>query len=85
MIKKKSNLMVPFMYRPHKCPDPKPRSSMCTNFAMRFSNNIHSRRLDQRLIHSRFCPTRMFHLDDDDEGYFTCCEFLVGLLLKKSL
>lgn len=44
---------------------------------MRFSKNIHSRRQDQRLIHSRFCPTRMFHMDDE-EAYFTCCEFLVS-------
>ncbi|XP_050525532.1 protein mahjong isoform X2 [Daktulosphaira vitifoliae] len=63
------------LFVPHKCPDPKPRNLMCTNFAMRFSKNIHSRKLDQRLIHSRFCPTRMFRIDDD-EGYFTCCEFL---------
>ncbi|CAH1724928.1 DDB1- and CUL4-associated factor 1 isoform X2 [Aphis gossypii] len=63
------------LFVPHKCPDPKPRSSMCTNFAMRFSKNIHSRKLNQRLIHSRFCPTRMFHMDDE-EAYFTCCEFL---------
>ncbi|XP_050427113.1 protein mahjong isoform X2 [Adelges cooleyi] len=63
------------LFVPHKCPDPSPRNLMCTNFAMRFSKNIHSRRLDQRLIHSRFCPTRMFRLDNED-GYFTCCEFL---------
>ncbi|XP_008184180.1 DDB1- and CUL4-associated factor 1 isoform X1 [Acyrthosiphon pisum] len=63
------------LFVPHKCPDPKPKSSMCTNFAMRFSKNIHSRKLNQRLIHSRFCPTRNFHMDDE-EAYFTCCEFL---------
>lgn len=62
---------------PHKCPDPKPRNTMCTNFAMRFSNNIHSRKLNQRLIHSRFCPTRMFHMSDE-EAYFTCVEYLVS-------
>lgn len=67
-----------FSCSPHKCPDPKPRNSMCTNFAMRFSKNIHSRKLNQRLLHSRFCPTRMFHMDDED-AYFTCCEFLVSL------
>lgn len=70
--------LIIFLYSPHKCPDPKPRSSMCTNFAMRFSKNIHSRKLNQRLIHSRFCPTRNFHMDDE-EAYFTCCEFLVSL------
>ncbi|VVC46311.1 Hypothetical protein CINCED_3A010795 [Cinara cedri] len=64
------------LFVPHKCPDPKPRNSTCTNFAMRFAKNIHSRRLDQRLIHSRFCPIRMFHMDDDEEAYFTNCEFL---------
>ncbi|XP_025420180.1 protein mahjong isoform X4 [Sipha flava] len=64
------------LFVPHKCPDPKPRSAMCTNFAMRFSKNIHSRKLDQRLIHSRFCPTLMFRMDNDDEAYFTCSEFL---------
>lgn len=51
---------------------------MCTNFATRFTRNIHSKKLDQRLIHSRFCPTRMFHMDDDDEAYYTCCEFVVS-------
>lgn len=76
--------LITFVYSPHKCPDPKPRSSMCTNFAMRFSKNIHSRRLDQRLIHSRFCPVRMFHMDDDD-AYFTCCEFIVSILTSNKL
>lgn len=73
--------LILFLFSPHKCPDPKPRSLMCTNFAMRFAKNIHSRKLDQRLIHSRFCPTRMFHLDDEDEAYYTSCEFLVSFFL----
>ncbi|XP_029345725.1 DDB1- and CUL4-associated factor 1-like [Acyrthosiphon pisum] len=63
------------LFLPHKCPGPNPRSSMLKNFAMRFSKNIHSRKLNQRLIHSRFCPTRCFTLDDEYSN-LTCCEFL---------
>nr|XP_018897867.1 PREDICTED: protein mahjong isoform X4 [Bemisia tabaci] len=64
------NLLVP-----HKCPDPKPRNLIPGNFTMRYCKGLQSRRLDQRLIHSRFCPVRTFRLSEDD-GYFTCCEFL---------
>jgi len=71
--------LIIFSYSPHKCPDPNPRSSISKNLASRFSKNIHSRKLNQRLIHSHFCPTRQFSMDDGN-AYFTCCEFLVSLL-----
>ncbi|XP_050426224.1 DDB1- and CUL4-associated factor 1-like [Adelges cooleyi] len=51
---------------------------MCTNFAKRYCKNIHSRQLDQRLIHSRFIQTRTFRWKKRyfDENYIKCCDFL---------
>lgn len=72
-----------FNYRPHKCPDPKAKNSAPTNFAMRVARRSLSlaghdaSRLDRKLVYSRFCPVRTFRLSEDD-GFFTCCEFLVG-------
>lgn len=64
------------LFVPHKCPDPKPNKSAPCNFTLRYCRGINSRRLDQRLIHSRFCPVKTLKSnDEDDGGYFTCCEF----------
>lgn len=67
------------LFVPHKCPDPKIRNSTPNNFTTRFSRRQGgfriSNRMDNRLAHSRFCPVRTFRLNDDD-GFFTCCEFL---------
>lgn len=70
------------LFSPHKCPDPKAKNSAPTNFTSRVSRramalgNAENVRLDRRLVHSRFCPVKTFRLGDED-GYFTCCEFLV--------
>jgi HIV-1 Vpr-binding protein len=69
--------------RPHKCPDPKAKNSAPTNFAMRVARRSlalaghDASRLDRKLVYSRFCPVRTFRLSEDD-GFFTCCEFLVS-------
>ncbi|XP_075228537.1 lisH and WD40 domain-containing protein mahjong isoform X6 [Lycorma delicatula] len=63
------------LFEPHKCPDPKAKNSAPANFTMRLAKGITSRRLDQRLVHSRFCPVKTFRLGDDDI-FFTCCVFL---------
>ncbi|XP_039287323.1 DDB1- and CUL4-associated factor 1 [Nilaparvata lugens] len=63
------------LFEPHKCPDPSARNSAPVNFAVRWSKGINSDRLNQRLVHSRFCPAKTFRLVDED-GFFTCCEFL---------
>lgn len=63
------------LFVPHKCPDPKPKNITSGNFVMRLMRGQISRRLDQRLVHSRFCPVRTFRLGEDD-AFFTCCEFL---------
>lgn len=62
------------LFEPHKCPDPKARNKIPTNFAMRYSRGIQSRRLDQRLIHSKFCCVHIFRYGDDN-AFFTCCDF----------
>lgn len=62
------------LFEPHKCPDPKAKNSAPLNFTMRFSKGLYSRRLDQRLVHSRFFPLKTFRLGDDDV-FFTCCTF----------
>lgn len=60
----------------------KPKSSVCTNFAMRFAKNISSRKLDQKLIHSHFYPTHTFSSPNVEffevNKHFTCCTFLVS-------
>uniref|UniRef100_A0A1B6HVS0 DDB1- and CUL4-associated factor 1 n=1 Tax=Homalodisca liturata TaxID=320908 RepID=A0A1B6HVS0_9HEMI len=63
------------LFVPHKCPDPKPRNAIPANFAMRLMRGTPSRRLNNRLVHSRFCPVKTFRLGEDD-GFFTCCEFI---------
>lgn len=79
-----------FKYRPHKCPDPKAKNSAPTNFAMRVARRSlalaghDASRLDRKLVYSRFCPVRTFRLSEDD-GFFTCCEFLVSSINWKSL
>lgn len=62
------------LFEPHKCPDPKARNRIPTNFAVRHSRNIRSKRLDQRLIHSKFCCVHIFRYGDDN-AFFTCCDF----------
>lgn len=70
------------LFRPHKCPDPKPRSTVASNFVIR-----HGRRalgyqcesLNRRLIHARFCPVQTIRLPTE-EGFFTCAKFMVSVL-----
>ncbi|KAI5735047.1 hypothetical protein M8J77_013441 [Diaphorina citri] len=71
------------LFVPHKCPDPKPKNHLIANFTARHSRNIQSRRLNHRLIHSRFCPTRTIRAEEEDT-YFTCCAFLNNTVLASS-
>lgn len=70
--------LIEFIFSPHMCPEPKPRSLLCTNFAMRYSKNNHSRIQDLKLIFSRFNPTLVFYPDRINDCYLSC-EFLVSL------
>ncbi|XP_054275283.1 protein mahjong-like isoform X2 [Macrosteles quadrilineatus] len=63
------------LFVPHKCPDPKPKNAIPANFAMRLMRGTVSRKYNNRLVHSRFCPVKTIRLGEDD-GFFTCCEFL---------
>lgn len=71
------------LFVPHKCPDPKPKNHMVANFTARHSRGIQSRRLNHRLIHSRFCPTRTIRAEEDDT-YFSCCAFMGNAVLASS-
>ncbi|XP_057334525.1 DDB1- and CUL4-associated factor 1 isoform X2 [Microplitis mediator] len=65
------------LFQPHKCPDPRPKSSAATNITVRATRRqfgIDDRRLDRRYIYSRFCPVKTFR-PTDVEGTFTCCTF----------
>lgn len=64
-------------FRPHKCPDPKTKNAIPSNFAMRLMRGSHSGKHNNRLVHSRFCPVKTFRLGEDD-AFFTCCEFIVS-------
>uniref|UniRef100_A0A8D8ZHS1 Protein mahjong n=2 Tax=Cacopsylla melanoneura TaxID=428564 RepID=A0A8D8ZHS1_9HEMI len=71
------------LFVPHKCPDPKPKNHLITNFTARHTRGIRSRRLNHRLIHSRFCPTKTIRADEDDT-YFSCCAFMGNTVLASS-
>jgi HIV-1 Vpr-binding protein len=72
-----ADIRTSFACSPHKCPDPKPKKLLYGNFATRYSKGIHNRRLDEHLIHSRFCPVKTFRFNEED-GYYMCCEFVVS-------
>ncbi|XP_017875845.1 protein mahjong [Ceratina calcarata] len=64
------------LFEPHKCPDPCTKNSTPTNVTVRLarrSMGIDGRRLDRRLIYSRFCPVKTFRPTDVEA--FTCCIF----------
>lgn len=74
-------------YRPHKCPDPKPRITTANNFVMRSARRqmgCNCKSMDRKLIHSRFCPVQTIRLPSDD-GFFTCARFMVILYLGKNV
>uniref|UniRef100_A0A146LRX2 DDB1-and CUL4-associated factor-like 1 n=1 Tax=Lygus hesperus TaxID=30085 RepID=A0A146LRX2_LYGHE len=62
------------LFEPHKCPEPKARNFVPSNFALRNARGLHSRRLDNRLIHSRFCTVHIFRYGGEN-AYFTSCDF----------
>ncbi|CAK9822406.1 DDB1- and CUL4-associated factor 1 [Anthophora retusa] len=64
------------LFEPHKCPDPCTKNSVPTNVTVRLARRalgMDGRRLDRRLIYSRFCPVKTFR--PTDVGAFTCCIF----------
>lgn len=63
------------LLRPHRCPEYKPKKLLHNNFTLRHSKGIRTRRLDEHLVHSRFCPVKTFRPNVND-GYFSCCKFL---------
>ncbi|CAG9864733.1 unnamed protein product [Phyllotreta striolata] len=68
------------LFVPHKCPDPKPRVLTANNFAMRSVRQqigSHSRTMDRKFVHSRFCPVQTIR-STTDEGFFTCAKFMPG-------
>ncbi|XP_071052428.1 protein mahjong [Onthophagus taurus] len=68
------------LFIPHKCPDPKPRITAATNFAIRSARRqigYGCRSMERKLIHSRFCPVTVIRLPTDD-GFFTCAQFVPG-------
>lgn len=83
-----SGINIFLIFRPHKCPDPKAKNSAPTNYAMRIARRSlalagnDASRLDRKLVYSRFCPVRTFRLSEDD-GFFTCCEFLVSNIIMR--
>lgn len=71
-----------FNFRPHKCPDPCTKNSIPTNVTVRLAKRalgMDGRRLDRRLIYSRFCPVKTFR--PTDVATFTYCIFSVTLSL----
>ncbi|XP_044588564.1 protein mahjong isoform X2 [Cotesia glomerata] len=65
------------LFEPHKCPDPRPKSSAAANITVRSTRRqvgINDKRLDRRYIYSRFCPIKTFR-PTDVEGAFMCCTF----------
>ncbi|OAD58169.1 DDB1- and CUL4-associated factor-like 1 [Eufriesea mexicana] len=64
------------LFEPHKCPDPCTKNSIPTNVTVRLARRalgMDVRRLDRRLIYSRFYPVKNFRLMDI--GTFTYCIF----------
>ncbi len=84
------------LFVPHKCPDPRPRSSAPMNFATRFTRRstaaafgrtpfiggpLDGRKLDRKLVYSRFRPVRTFRMGDAEteeqaSGHFTSCAIM---------
>ncbi|XP_015439812.1 PREDICTED: protein mahjong [Dufourea novaeangliae] len=65
------------LFEPHKCPDPRTKTSTSTNATVRLARRalgIGGSILDRRHIYSRFCPVKTFR--PTDVGSFTCCIFL---------
>lgn len=69
-------------YRPHKCPDPKPRITSAHNFAVRCARRAigyQSKAMNRKFIHSRFCPVQTIRASSASDGdFFTCVKFLPG-------
>ena len=72
------------LFEPHRCPEPKSKHSAPTNLAARLSRRAvfaphggpDGRRLDTRLIYSRYCPMRTFRESvEEDATMFTCATF----------
>ncbi|XP_037077224.1 DDB1- and CUL4-associated factor 1-like [Pollicipes pollicipes] len=72
------------LFEPHRCPELKSKHSAPANLAQRLTRRAvfpphggpDGRRLDTRLIYSRYCPVRTFReLTDDDATMFTCATF----------
>ncbi|XP_043216878.1 DDB1- and CUL4-associated factor 1-like isoform X3 [Amphibalanus amphitrite] len=72
------------LFEPHRCPEPKSKHSAPANLAARLARRPlfapyggpDGRRLDTRLIYSRYCPVRTFReFADDDTTMFTCATF----------
>ncbi|XP_050590494.1 protein mahjong isoform X2 [Bombus affinis] len=64
------------LFEPHKCPDPCTKNSIPTNVTVRLAKRalgMDGRRLDRRLIYSRFCPVKTFR--PTDVATFTYCIF----------
>lgn len=79
--------VVFILFRPHKCPDPKPRITTANNFVIRCARRAigyRSKSMDRKFIHSRFCPVQTIRLPTDD-GFFTCARFMVSFINRFDL
>ena len=76
------------LFIPHKCPDPRPKSSAPLNFATRFARRSSARppfggsdgrRLDRKYVYSRFRPVKTYRVDGEQEQestQFTSCAIM---------
>lgn len=74
-------------YRPHKCPDPKPRIATANNFVIRCARRAigyQCKSMDRKFIHSRFCPVQTIRPSTDD-GFFSCARFMVSYSYRISI
>ena len=72
------------LFVPHKCPDPRPKSSAPLNFATRFARRCGARppfggsdghRLDRKYVYSRFRPVKTYRGEDPGEGETSSTQF----------